>query len=202
MLGTLRRLMIRIFRTSILPMSDHKSEAIVVVVFLLLVVGHRVQRLRQLDGLLQSGVQAVVRLVPKTSKGNPGCPRGLPLHVDKIRVERFDWVLLVSLVESYIPLVKAVFCRHGVVVYGTAHVVVGAVVVVVVADIERLHQLCVVILKCCCQHLHVRSFKLSYQRVGLPRKVWEHVLLGAGDLLPHLLVHTELRKVRNVGRNL
>ena len=142
-------------------MSDHKSEAIVVVVFLLLIVGHRVQRLRELDGLLQSGVEAVVRLVPKTSKGNPGCPRGLPLHVDKIRVERFDWVLLVSLVESYIPLVKAVFCRHGVVVYGTAHVVVGAVVVVVVAYIERLHQLCVVILKCCCSLIACEIFQVE-----------------------------------------
>ena len=49
---------------------------------------------------------------------------------------------------------------------------------------------------------HVESLSLSYQRVGLPWKMGKHVLLRAGQLLPHLLVHTKLRKVSNVGWNL
>ena len=41
-----------------------------------------------------------------------------------------------------------------------------------------------------------------YQRVSLPRQMGEHVLLGAGQLLPHLLVDAQLREVSNVGWNL
>ena len=120
-------------------MSDHETEAIIVVIFLLLVVGRaRVERLGQLDGLLQPGVQPVVGLVPKTSQGYTR--HSLPFHVHKIRVKWLDW-LLVSLVKSDIPLVKAVLSWQSVVVRHIAYVVVAAVAIVIVANIERLHQL-------------------------------------------------------------
>ena len=41
-----------------------------------------------------------------------------------------------------------------------------------------------------------------YQRISLPRQMGEHVLLGARQLLPHLLVDSQLCEVGNVGRNL
>ena len=49
---------------------------------------------------------------------------------------------------------------------------------------------------------HVKWLSLTYQRVGLPGKVGKHVLLCAWQLLPHLLVHTKLSKVSNIGWNL
>ena len=41
-----------------------------------------------------------------------------------------------------------------------------------------------------------------YQRISLPWQMGEHVLLGAGQLLPHLLVDSQLCEVGNVGWNL
>ena len=120
-------------------MRNHKTEAVVVVIFFLLVVGGaRIERLGQLDGLLQPGVQPVVGLVPKTSQSYTR--HSLPFHVHKIRVKWLDW-LLVSLVKSDIPLVEAVLSWQSVVVRHIAYVVVAAVAIVIVANIERLHQL-------------------------------------------------------------
>ena len=143
MFGTLRGLMIRIFRARVLAMCDHQPQAVVVIVLLLLhVLTNRVEGLRQLDRLLQPRVEAVVRLV---SESKAGC---LALHVDEVGVERRLDRVLVPLVESYVPLVKAVLPWHVVVVDSTADVVVvAAATVVVVADVERLHQLCILILK-------------------------------------------------------
>ena len=41
-----------------------------------------------------------------------------------------------------------------------------------------------------------------YQGISLPRQMGKHVLLGAGQLLPHLLVDSQLREMSNVGWNL
>ena len=116
-------------------MSNHQKTIIIIILVIIWVL-RSVQGLGQLDGLLQSGIQAMVRLVVQASE-----------WAQDRTCQRLEGLqrLLVSLVECYVSLVKAMLQWHVVVVLVTDGVVV--VVVVVVIDIECLHQFWIIILQ-------------------------------------------------------
>jgi hypothetical protein len=135
--------MVRIFWACVLPVRDDQ-QTIIIIVIIIIIVTRPLQRLGQLDRLLQPGVQAVVGLVAEAA-----VRQGNGLHVHDARGGELKWLqwLLVALVEGNITLVKPMLDRKVVVV--AVVIVYNYIIVVdcVLVDSKCFNHLRIIILE-------------------------------------------------------